>query len=42
VKVAAGNREMVYTHMDPLLIELETNQPLVGTISLKARCQALP
>ncbi len=41
VKVAPSNREMVYTHMDPLLIEIETNQPLVGTISLKVRCQAL-
>lgn len=42
VKVAPSNRAMIYTLMEPLLIEIETNQPLAKTIVLKLRCQALP
>lgn len=41
VKVAASDRAVVYTRAEPLNIEIFTNQPQVGTIQLKVRCQAL-
>lgn len=41
IKVAASDREVVYTRSEPLNVEIVTNQPQVGTIQLKVRCQAL-
>lgn len=41
LKVAASDRAAVYTRSEPLLMEIVTNQPQVGTILLKVRCQAL-
>lgn len=41
IKVAASDRSLVYTLQDPLVIELQTNQPLVGTIKIQLRCSAL-
>lgn len=40
IKIAASDRAVVYTRSDPLLLEIVTNQPQVGTIQLKLRCQA--
>lgn len=41
IKVAASDRAVVYSRSEPLLLELVTNQPQVGTVLLKVRCQAL-
>ena len=42
VSVKSSDHAMVHTHQDPLLVEIDTNQPLVKSISLKVRSQALP
>ncbi len=42
VKVAASNRPAVYTTLQPLKVEINTNQEKIKLLKLKITCQALP